>query len=147
MNPSPSISVEAFEQHHIGQARALWQKSEGVGLSAADEPHALAAYLLRNPGLSLVALLGEQVVGTVLCGHDGRRGFLHHLVVAAGQQRQGIGRRLLARSLAALQQAGIQKCHLLVFKSNAPGRAFWQAVGAEERSALALLSLSTENGA
>jgi len=147
MSTSGTIVIESFGQHHIAQARALWQRSEGVGLSDADEPQALAAYLSRNPSLSLVALLDEEVVGTVLCGHDGRRGFLHHLVVAPGQQRRGIGRQLLGRGLAALRGAGIQKCHLLVFKSNSAGQAFWRAVGAEERSSLALFSLSTKNGA
>jgi len=145
MNTDATVSVESFEQRHISQARALWQRSEGVGLSAADEPDALAAYLARNPGLSCVAVHGEHVVGTVLCGHDGRRGFIHHLVVAPAQQRKGIGRQLLHRGLAALREAGIEKCHLLVFKSNEPGRAFWHSVGAEERSHLSLFSLSTEN--
>jgi len=146
MKADVEVSVSSFELRHIEQARALWQTSEGVGLSAADEPPALAMYLARNPGLSCVAMLGEELVGTVLCGHDGRRGFIHHLVVAPSQQRQGVGRLLLERGLAGLRKEGIEKCHLLVFKSNESGRAFWNSVGAEERSHLSLFSLSIENG-
>jgi ribosomal protein S18 acetylase RimI-like enzyme len=140
-----AASVVAFEPSHIPEARALWERAEGVGLSEADEPQSLAAFLARNPGLSLVALQEGKVVGTVLCGHDGRRGLIHHLVVSSSCRRKGVGRLLLSQSLSALGRAGIQKAHLLVFKSNASGLAFWRAVGAEERSSMALFSLVTEN--
>ncbi|WP_077037590.1 GNAT family N-acetyltransferase [Pelomonas sp. KK5] len=143
--PESLVSFVAFEPSHIAPARSLWDGSEGVGLSSADEPPALRSFLLRNPGLSFVALQADQVVGTVLCGHDGRRGLIHHLVVAPGNRRQGIGRVLLRRGLAALFSEGIQKTHLLVFKSNASGLAFWRSVGAEERTSLALFSLATQN--
>ncbi len=138
-----AVSVTEFVSSHIMPARALWVRLEGVGLSGADEPHALAAFLARNPGLSFVAQQGGDLVGTVLCGHDGRRGLIHHLAVAAEHQRQGLGRRLLDRGLAALSAAGIEKCHLLVFRSNAAGLAFWRAVGADERVSIALFSLAT----
>jgi ribosomal protein S18 acetylase RimI-like enzyme len=146
MNMPSDIAIARFEPAHIAAARALWERSEGVGLSAADEPEALAAFLSRNPGTSFVALRAGRLVGTVLCGHDGRRGLVHHLVVDPDVQRQGLGRRLLRAGLAALHAAGIQKCHLLVFTSNVSGQAFWRAVGAEERTSLALFSMSTEAG-
>ncbi len=145
MQPA-TCTVEVFGAAHIAPARSLWERSEGVGLSDADEPHALRLFLARNPGLSFVALQAGQVIGTVLCGHDGRRGLVHHLVVAAFSRRQGVGRLLLERGLQALHAAGIEKCHLLVFKSNAAGLAFWRALGAKERTAIALFSLATDRG-
>jgi len=141
------IVVIEFEPRHISASRTLWQRSEGVGLSNADEPHALTNFLSRNPGTSFVALQNMEVVGTVLCGHDGRRGLMHHLVVSPELRRQGIGRKLLKAGLVALNKAGIQKCHLLVFKSNSAGLSFWRAVGAEERGSIILFSVPTENGA
>ena len=146
MSVSGPFALAEFEPDHIVRARALWERAEGVGLSSADEPSALAAFLSRNPGLSFVALQDGQVVGTVLCGHDGRRGLIHHLVVAASQQRRGLGRTLLRHGLGALREVGIQKCHLLVFSSNAAGLAFWRAVGADERTSITLFSLSTDDG-
>jgi ribosomal protein S18 acetylase RimI-like enzyme len=137
------VAIVVFEPRHIAEARALWTACEGVGLSDADEPHVLESFLARNPGLSLLALQQGRVVATVLCGHDGRRGLIHHLVVAPTCRRQGVGRLLLNRGLATLASAGIQKAHLLVFKSNEPGLAFWRAVGAEERVSMALFSLVT----
>lgn len=137
-------AIFSFDQHYIGEARALWVKSPGVGLSEADKPHALAAYLARNRGTSFVAVEAGHVIGTILCGHDGRRGLIHHLVVAPGNQRKGLGRRLLRAGLDGLRRERIDKCHLLVFRSNEPGLAFWRAVNAEERLSLALFSLATD---
>jgi N-acetylglutamate synthase len=134
-----------FAQQHITDAIALWQRSPGVGLSEADRPERLAIYVARNPGSSFVAIDGDELIGTVLCGHDGRRGLIHHLVVAPSHQRRGLARSLLRASLQALRQAHIDKCHLLVFKTNEPGLAFWRAVGADERVSLALFSVGTDN--
>ena len=146
MRTEAAYSIAEFEPCHITEARSLWQQSEGVGLSSADEPQALHAFLSRNPSLSFVAVQSRSVVGTVLCGHDGRRGLIHHLVVAADHQRKGVGRLLLGYGLKALREAGIEKCHLLVFNTNQAGLSFWRSVGAEERVSIALFSLSTENG-
>jgi ribosomal protein S18 acetylase RimI-like enzyme len=118
-----------------------------VGLSGADSFESVQRFLERNPGLSFVATMGAEVVGTILCGHDGRRGLIHHLAVAQRHRRRGLGRALLSRSLAALQSIQIDKCHLLVFRENAAGRAFWENVGAEERLTLATFSIATRGSA
>jgi N-acetylglutamate synthase len=142
MSSAPHL-VE-FEPHHIPGALALWQRSPGIGLSGADRPDRLAAYLARNPRSSFVAIDGNELVGTVLCGHDGRRGLIHHLVVTPSHQRMGLARSLLRAGLQALRRAHIDKCYLLVIKSNEPGLAFWRAVGADERVSLSLFSVATE---
>lgn len=136
-----------FGTDHIPRALALWRQTAGVGLSAADEPAALAAYLARNPGSSFVLFEADVLVGTILCGHDGRRGLIHHLVIAPGQRRRGLARLLVHRSLEALRSAGIDKCHLLVFQANHAGLAFWRALGARERVELALFSVATDDAA
>ena len=119
---------------------ALWQGTEGVGLSRADERQAIASYLDRNPGLSFVALVDEQLVGAVLCGHDGRRGFVHHLAVRASHQRQGVGKALVERCVDVLRHEGIDKCHLFVYATNANARAFWERLGWQPRDDLVLMS-------
>jgi ribosomal protein S18 acetylase RimI-like enzyme len=127
-------------------AVALWKASEGVGLSAADAQPAMARFLERNPGLSAAAVEGDRLVGTLLCGHDGRRGLIHHLVVDAGHRRRGIGGALVRRALRGLRSVGIDKCHLLVFRDNQDGLHFWRRIGAEERVRLALFSMETLPG-
>jgi len=105
---------------------ALWSVTEGLGLNESDTPGAIASFLERNPGLSRVAVDTEgRVLGALLCGHDGRRGYLHHLAVARDQRRRGIGKALVESSLAALQALGIPKCNLFLFADNEEGRRFW----------------------
>lgn len=122
---------------------ALWKKTEGIGLSESDTRPATAAFLRRNPGLSTVAVAGGRVVGAILCGHDGRRGYLHHLAVAPKSRRQGLGRALVGRSLENLRAVGIPKCNLFLFSDNAAGRAFWKRLGWTMRSDLVLVQKAT----
>ncbi len=137
------IEIVVFDKQHYLAARDLWERTEGVGLSEADERGAIEAFLERNLGLSFAAMDGERLVGTILVGHDGRRGLIHHLAAAESARRRGIGARLVRAGLEALAGSGIRKCHLLVFAHNAAGRLFWQAIGAEHRETLAIYSLST----
>ncbi|RMG93393.1 MAG: GNAT family N-acetyltransferase [Chloroflexi bacterium] len=136
----PEVTIVPFTMSHYEAAIALWRESEGIGLSHADEPEGIAAYLARNPGLSLTAWAGEQLVGAVLCGHDGRRGFIHHLAIHPQFRQQGIGRALVARCLENLRGQGIDKCHLFVFHQNESAIAFWQALGWELRKDILVMS-------
>jgi ribosomal protein S18 acetylase RimI-like enzyme len=105
---------------------ALWQQSDGVGLGESDSAEAVAAFLARNPGLSAVAESGTgEMVGAVLCGHDGRRGYLHHLAVSAPHRRQGIARRLVQYCFAGLARERIPKCNIFVFREKPESIAFW----------------------
>ena len=140
------MDIRPFEPSDYLAARALWERCEGIGLSTADEETAIVAYLARNPKLSLVAAAGGQLAGTILCGHDGRRGLIHHLAVAPEHRGRGVGTDLLRLGLAGLHRAGIDKCHLMVVRSNEAGLAFWRKVGAEERTSLSLFSVMTEAG-
>jgi ribosomal protein S18 acetylase RimI-like enzyme len=138
------IHLRPFQTSDYVQARSLWEATAGVGLSDADEQEPIHAFLQRNPGTSFVACDGDDLIGTILCGHDGRRGLIHHLVTASSHRRQGIATLLLNQGLQALRNAGIAKCHLLVFRSNSEGLAFWRASKAQERVELALFSLGTD---
>jgi N-acetylglutamate synthase len=142
-----TVVIRPFRAEDHAAALALWRSDPGVGLSSADEFNSIARFLNRNPGTNFVAESEDQIVGTILCGHDGRRGLIHHLAVATTCRRRGVGLSLLRAGLSAMHAAGIDKCHLLVFKSNEPGLAFWHAVQAVAREELALFSLSTTNAA
>lgn len=138
-----SLSIRPFEPEDHDAAWALWASTEGIGLSSANSFEGVSRFLRRNPSSCFVATDNGVLVGTILCGHDGRRGLIHSLAVSAAHRRRGLGRRLVTRALAALRQEGIEKCHLLVFNENSEGRAFWKGIGAEERTTLALYSLPT----
>jgi ribosomal protein S18 acetylase RimI-like enzyme len=132
--------IREFSPADIAPALDLWQRTAGIGLSDADRPENLQAFLARNPGLSHVAVNGADLTGTVFCGTDGRRGYIHHLAVAEASRRSGLGRALLAAALFALNRQGIQKCHAFVFQSNPFVTLFWTPAGWERREALCIYS-------
>lgn len=118
---------------------ALWVSTPGVGTDETDEREPTARFLQRNPGLSLVATDAEQrVVAAVLCGHDGRRGYLSHLAVAEGARGVGLGRRLVEDCLASLAAVGVGKCNVRIFAENEAAARFWERMGYAERADLAV---------
>ena len=139
MAPSEA-AIRPFVFDDFEAALALWAHTPGVSLTDADSPEAIARYLQRNPGLSFVADVDGLLVGTILCGHDGRRGFIHHLVVASSYRRQGLATRLLDAGAEALRREGMTRAHLMVFRTTEDGLAFWRARGVE-RTEIALCSV------
>jgi ribosomal protein S18 acetylase RimI-like enzyme len=119
---------------------SLLQATPGVSVREADSFEATARYLARNPDLSFVAVDGDSIVGCVMSGHDGRRGYLQHLAVRPDYQRQGIGRRLAQACVEALGAGGIAKVHLFVFTTNDVGNAFWQHTGWQLRDDILMYS-------
>jgi putative acetyltransferase len=108
------------------QVFGLWQRSDGVGLGESDTAEAVAAFLERNPNLSAVAESSAgEIVGAVLCGHDGRRGFLHHLAVSEAHRRRGIASRLVQYCFSGLAREKIVKCNIFVFRESAESITFW----------------------
>ena len=118
----------------------LWESTPGIGLSEADSREGIAKFLVANPGRCFVALSDEEVVGAVMCGCDGRRGYLHHLAVRMDYRGQGIGRKLVEECMVALRAIGIAKAHIFVIKDNESGKAFWREVGWQEREDLTVMS-------
>ena len=134
------FEIREFTMHDYPAALELWQESEGISVGAVDSRENIARYLRRNPDLSFVAYEGSRLAGTVLCGHDGRRGYLHHLAVTRQDRRRGIGSALVLKCLDRLRACGIQRCHLFVLRENVPAMAFWKRIGWFERSDLSMMS-------
>ena len=135
-----SVTISPFTIDSYDQVLALWQQTEGVGLSSADSRDGIQFYFERNPGMSFLAEVEGTLVGAVLCGHDGRRGYIHHLAVHPDYRCQGIGRQLVDRCLSALQAVGIQKCHLFIYNDNVDGILFWKNIGWTKRADISIVS-------
>jgi ribosomal protein S18 acetylase RimI-like enzyme len=134
------IAIEPFAERHIAAALALWSACDGIGLGASDSPPEIAAFLARNPGISAICSADDAgLAGAVLCGHDGRRGYLHHLAVRADRRGEGIARALVSHCLAELARAGIPRASIHVFADNAEGIAFWSHLGWRARADLTVL--------
>ena len=135
-----NIDISAFIISSYEEVCELWQQCEGVGLSEADSRENIRMYLDRNPGMSFIAACRGKIIGAVLAGHDGRRGYIHHLAVATDFRRKGIARQLMNHTMVALAKSGIQKCHLFIFNSNSEGMAFWKAMGWTIRTDISVIS-------
>jgi N-acetylglutamate synthase len=128
------LKTEDFEE-----VAKLWRESDGVGLRADETPEWLASYLTRNPEMSWTAREDGRVVGALLCGHDGRRGYLYHLAVAENQRRSGTGRALVGAALESLAKHGISRASVFIYDDNAAALDFWRAIGWHDRVDLRLL--------
>ena len=138
--------VHTFRGEDYDAVVALWRRTEGVGLNESDTRRAIAAYLRRNPRFSFIAEKDGRIIGAVLCGHDGRRGYLHHLAVSKRHWRRGVGRQLVNACLAKLRKAGIQKCNIFIYANNAAGMKFWSHTGWKLRTELRLMQIRLDDG-
>jgi len=115
----------------------LWTGTPGMGLNTSDDSReGIDKYLARNPHTCFVAEKEGEIVGVILCGHDGRRGYIHHTAVKASERNQGVGSALVDRALAALKAEGINKAALVVFENNGIGNNFWEKRGFSVREDL-----------
>lgn len=137
------MRIESFTIEHYEDVMSLWHFSSGIGLSGADGKENIARFLERNAGTNFVALENNRVVGAVLCGHDGRRGYLYHLAVEKDLRLQGIGERLVRKVLEKLKLLGIEKSHVFVFDTNYDARQFWRRMGWQERDDISVFSRNT----
>lgn len=108
----------------------LWIHTVGMGLNTTDDSReGIAKYLLRNPNTCFVADDNGKLIGVIMSGHDGRRGFIYHTAVKEEYRGQGIGKKLVNSALEALEREGIHKVALVAFEKNVLGNIFWEKVG------------------
>ncbi len=123
------ITIRSMTLDDYDAVIELMRSTPGISLRDADSREATARYLERNPGMSFVAEADGALCGCVMCGHDGRRGYLQHLIVLPEYRRRGIAHELVERCLEYLDALGIYKCHLDVMKSNEAAGRYWQGQG------------------
>ena len=110
--------------------RALWMTIRGFGIRALDDSREdIERFIARNPTTSVVARDGKKIVGSILCGSDGRQGALYHVCVAKEYRRRGIGTQMVAFCMHQLRYMGINKVSLIAFTTNEAGNAFWNKIG------------------
>ena len=116
---------------------ALWLSCKGMGLNDLDDSkEGIEKYLKRNPDTCFVAVEGEEILGAVLAGNDGRRGIFSHTAVSPEHRYEGIGRALVNAAVDAFRELGIHKVNLVVFSRNEAGNAFWEKMGFTKRDDL-----------
>ena len=115
----------------------LWKKIKGFGLRSIDDSReGVERFLKRNPTSSVVAEDDGKIVGSILCGHDGRRGCFYHVCVDRDYRRRGIGKNMVVFAMEALRKEKINKVSLIAFTKNDVGNAFWNTIGWTQRQDL-----------
>jgi len=124
------MKIRKFKIADYDAVYTLWLRTSGMGLNDVDDSReGIEKYLKRNPRTAFVAELEGEIVGVILAGHDGRRGYIHHTCVASELRHNGIGTRLVETALEALSSEGISKVALVVFEKNSGGNDFWERMG------------------
>lgn len=117
---------------------SLWMSCKNMGFNNLDDSQeGIDKFLKRNPDTSFVSEEDGSLTGVILAGNDGRRGYIYHMSVSEKYRRQGVGTKLVNACLSALEQEGINKVALLVFKYNETGNAFWEKQGFSLREDIA----------
>ena len=115
----------------------LWINTPGMGLNTVDDSKSgIEKYLRRNPNTCFIAKENAKVIGAILCGHDGRRGYIHHTAVNLENRNRGIGKALVEHALEALRNENINKAAFVVFSRNEAGNKFWEELGFKKREDL-----------
>ena len=124
------INIVPMRPEDYDDVRALWLTIRGFGIRALDDSREdIERFIRRNPTTSVVAKAGDRIIGTILCGSDGRQGALYHVCVAKEYRRRGIGTHMVGFCMHQLKAMGINKVALIAFTTNEAGNAFWNKIG------------------
>lgn len=131
------MKIRPMEENDYDEIYQMWTQTPGMGLNHLDDSkEGIAKFIRRNPTTCFVSEEDGKLIGVILCGHDGRRAYIYHTAVLQTERSRGIGKALVEASLKALQQEGIHKTALVVFRKNEIGNHFWEKQGFEMREDL-----------
>lgn len=128
------MTVRTMTIYDYEEVYALWMTIKGFGIRSIDDSkEGVERFLKRNPTTSVVAKEDGKIVGSILCGHDGRRGCLYHVCVHEDYRRHGIGKEMVVYAMEKLKEEEISKVSLIAFTENDIGNAFWNTIGWTKR--------------
>lgn len=127
-----TMTIEDYEGVHD-----LWLSIKGFSIRSIDDSfEGVEKFIKRNPATSIVAEEEGQIIGAILCGHDGRRATFYHVCVREDRRKQGIGKAMVVEAMNALKKEKINKVALIAFTKNDVGNAFWNSIGWKQRKDL-----------
>lgn len=135
MDSLEGITVRSMEIEDYDAVAALWAGIHGLGIRAIDDSReGVGRFLQRNPTCSVVAQTSDgEIIGSILCGHDGRQACLYHVCVRRDWRKKGIGRAMVNHCVKALKKEKINRVYLIAFKNNQVGNIFWTKIGWAQR--------------
>lgn len=124
------LIIRTMKMEDYDELYKLWMEISGFGIRSIDDSkEGVERFIRRNPTTSMVALYEDELVGGILCGHDGRRACLYHVCVKEKYRKHGIGQKMVRACMKALKEEKINKINLIAFKKNEVGNRFWQGLG------------------
>ncbi len=124
------VHIRPMKEEDYDDVKTLWLSIRHFGIrSVGDSKDSVLRFLKRNPGISVVAVSRGELIGTILCGHDGRTGCFYHVCVREDWRRQGVGRHMVRMAVEALNKEKISKISLFSFADNTLGNGFWKQLG------------------
>ncbi len=124
------MEIRKMQISDYDEVYALWMACTGMGLNNLDDSRdGIDRFIKRNPNTCFVAESENKIVGVIIAGNDGRRGYIYHTAVEPQYRKQGIARQLVDTAMQALKECGINKAALVVFERNENGNAFWEKMG------------------
>ena len=124
------LLIRAMLPEDYDKVSKLWMTIKGFAIRSIDDSREdVERFIRRNPETSVVAVMGDRIVGSILCGHDGRQASFYHVCVSKSCRRQGIGTKMVVYCMNALKEQQINKIALIAFTKNDAGNAFWKQIG------------------
>ena len=124
--------IEKLRIDDYDEIHQIWSNTNGITLRAIDDSkEGIERFLKRNPNINFTCRINGNIIGGILCGHDGRKGFIYHVVVKENYRDRGIGKKLVEHVIKSLQEEKITKISVLVNSDNISGNDFWESLGFE----------------
>ena len=131
------MNIRVMKKEDYDSVYDLWLSCVGMGLNNLDDSKdGIDKFLRRNPNTCFVAEVENEIIGVIIAGNDGRRGYIYHTAVSTTFRKQGIGRILVEKAVESLKEEGINKVALVVFNRNEKGNEFWEKLGFSAREDL-----------
>ena len=134
------ISISIMEVKDIPASIELWKNMKGRAIRGSDNIRDLSEHVKMNPKHNFIATSEDQLVGTVLGGYDGRRGYIYHLAVHEDFRRKDTGRELMEKCFQSFREIHVTKCHMMVLKDNTGAQDFYSKIGCEPRDEILVFS-------
>ena len=142
------IIVRKMTMNDYAKVHELWMNIHKFGIRSIDDSKdGIQRFLMRNPDTSVVAVSNGELIGSILCGHDGRTASFYHVCVKEEFRNQGVGKTMVMHCMKALEKEKVSKISLVAFKDNEVGNSFWKEEGWQKREDLNLYDfiLNKEN--
>lgn len=129
------MKIVKMTNEYYSDVYELWLSCKGMGLNNLDDSEqGINRFLERNPDTCFAAVEDGKVIGVIMAGSDGRRGYIYHTAVDPLYRKRGIATALVETVMQAMKNIGINKIALVVFEHNEGGNKFWERLGFTERN-------------